>query len=245
MTFTEIFAEYYTLYRGQATNIPVYGDPEFTIGVNLANNAIRKWDRVDGMLWSELVSQASDQSLTVFPAVANTISNTTVTYAAPTNMRKPPKEVWVYNNGNYQKINVVEARYMSGLSKLANQAAFLGDPNSGYTMHITQPMADNYHGWNIDYIYWKKPTLFSTDVDPAAEQPEMSDPNFIIQDALASRAATVRNGFVFNTARSEAKAALVNMKIENESGVYGASHDVPFSSQFGVNQPPHDIELGD
>ena len=54
MNFSEIFEEYYTIFRGQNSNIPVSGDREYDTAIQLGNNAIRKWDRADGVEWKEL-----------------------------------------------------------------------------------------------------------------------------------------------------------------------------------------------
>ena len=243
MEFQDIFAEYFSQFRGQAVQIPTFGDREFTVGIYRCNNAIRKWDRVDGMLWRELIARASDQSLTVLPLVAKTIASSTVTYAAPTNMRKPPAEVWVYNAGNYQRLEVVPPHQVSGLNELSSAVTFLGSANTGYTMHISPHRSDNYPGWTIDYLYYRKPTLLSITDDPSTTVIDMSDPNFAIQDMLASAFASARNGFGFKVASKEKSIALINMKIEDTSGVYGNSHGLKLDTGWGVNKPIGDIEL--
>ena len=243
MNFGDIFAEYFSQFRGQATSIPVFGDREYTLGIYLANAAIRKWDRVDGVLWRELFDRAQDQSTAIFPATASVLSSGTLSYAAPTNMRKPPKEVWLFNNGQYQRIEVTKPEQTSGLNELHSDVTFLGSANGGYTMKISQHLSDQYDGWNVDYLYVKKPTFFTIATTPAAMIPEMSDPNFMIQDMLVTRHTSNRNGFGVKVASSEAKAALLNMKIENSSGVPGRSDNWGVDVGWGKNEPVGDIKL--
>lgn len=243
MEYQDIFAEYFSQFRGQAVQIPTFGDREFTVGIYRCNSAIRKWDRTDGVLWNELIARASDQSLTVFPLIAKTIASSTVSYAAPTNMRKPPAEVWVYNAGNYRKLKVIPASQMSGLSELASAVTFLGSANTGYTMHISQQVSDDYTGWSIDYLYYRKPTLLSITDDPSTTVIDMSDPNYCIQDMLATAFAAAKNGFGYKVAAKEKSIAIINMKIENSSGVPGNTHGLELDSGWGVNAPINDIRL--
>ena len=64
----------------------------------------------------------------------------------------------------------------------------------------------------------------------------MSDPNFAIQYMLASRFQNTRNGFGYKTAKFEADTALANMKIENNSGVYGNSESAVADGGWGAPQ---------
>lgn len=243
MTFAEIFDEYFSQYRGQATSIPVYGDREFTVAVRLANNAIRKWDRVDGVLWNELYTRATDQVVGTWATADRTIVDGTVSYACPSNMRKPPKSVFLYTGTNYIDLPVIDAIDLAGLSELSNAVTFLGSANTGYTMYITAALSSQYAGRGIDYLYYRKPTLLSTSTDPSATEPDMSDPNFMIQDMLVGRFTQSRNGFGVKVADAQAKAALMNMKIENYSGQQGKSDNIGLDGGWGINAPVNDIKL--
>ena len=111
MQFGDIFEEYFTLFRGQATSIPVFGDREFTKGIIYGNNAIRKWARADGTLWRELIKIASQQSTGVWASIQRQIASLTLTYTAPSNMRKPPAFVRFYTStANYTDIPVTKAQ---------------------------------------------------------------------------------------------------------------------------------------
>lgn len=243
MNFEEIFYEYFTQFRGQATSVPVFGDREYNLAIPIANNAIRKWDRADGTLWRELISRASDQTTDNWATANRTLLDGTVAYAAPINMRKPPRKVYLYEGGNYVEIPVIEPDRMAGLNELSNAVSFLGSANTGYTMYMTAALATTYAGRSIDYLYYRKPTMFTTATTPAAIVPDMSDPNFIVQDMLVSRFTQSRNGFGVKVADREAKIALVNMKIENSSGVPGQSDNWGVATDWGRNEPINDISL--
>ena len=235
MNFAEIFAEYWTQFRGQAESIPVFGDREYTAAIYRANSAIRKWDRIDGMLWRELITILSAQDTTVMPLASKTIQSGTVSYAAPTNMRKPPAEVWFYNGTNYSRVKVISPKEMSGLNEIASYATFIGSANTGYSMKISNALSVEYDGRLVDYLYIKKPTMFTISSTPAAQIPEMSDPNFIVQSILAGAFATARNGFGYKVADKEASTALLNMKIENSSGTYGDTPKFKPGEGWGMN----------
>lgn len=243
MEFQDIFAEYFSQFRGQAVQIPAYGDREFTVGVYRCNNAIRKWDRADGTLWRELNARATDQTTVIFPTIARTIASGTVSYAAPSNMRKPPKEVWVYQSGLYVRLEVVDPSKISGLNELSSAVTFLGSANTGYTMYISQQTSQDYDGRSIDYLYYRKPTFLSLTADPSTTKIDMSDPNFAIQDMLASAFSAARNGFGFKVASQEKSLALINMKIEDASGVPGNSDRLGLDTGWGVNTVSNDIKL--
>lgn len=219
MNFDAIFKEYYTLYRGQATSIPVFADPEYQIAIQLANNAIRKWARADGEEWRELWTSAK------MDGSGDLLTTTDVSYSAPSNMRKPP--AFVYINGT--PVRVVSP--MEGQSYgTTDLCYFIGGNNSSYTLYYSAAKS----GMTIDYVYLKRSTLITA----ATSKPEMSDINFMIQDMLASRAVNSRNNFLLKTAKSDAAIALQNMKIENHSGTAGNTINLfnnANPASFGVN----------
>ncbi len=204
MNFEDIFAEYYTIFRGQAVKIPAEGDREHTVALYLANNSIRKWDRTDGQLWNELWTSAAEDGSGDTTTLAEGNE-----YDAPKNMRKPPAFITVGGN----RIPVVAPHEAQNYSSLSAIAYFLGSANKGYKMYTNAKGA----GFAIDYPYLKKPTMMISN----KSVPDMSDPNFMIQDMLASRFANERNSFGYRSAKKEANIALQNMKIENNSGTYG------------------------
>jgi hypothetical protein len=159
-------------------------------------------------------------------------------------MRKPPRKVFLYTGSEYDDVPVHGPEKLAGLSELSNAVVFLGSANTGYTMHMTAALADQLDGRGIDYLYFRKPVKLATATDPSATEIDMSDPNFAIQDMLVSRFTNARNGFGVNVASREAKAALINMKIENSSGVPGQSDNLGLEfGEWGNNSPTNDIQL--
>lgn len=223
MTFDEIFREYYTLYRGQASKIPVFGDREYSTAIILANAAIKKWERADGILWKELFTTLADDG-------AQTVVAGTTEYEAPTNMMSPPS--WISIGGSQYEVVPTQdvSVYTSGTSRVA---WFTGDPSNGFILHLPAGSASQSNGLVLDYPYYKRATQLSFSKSPAAIKPEMSDPTFMIQDMLATRAQQARNGFVFKAAKAESTASLANMKIKNDSGSYHQAIDVG-SGNWGI-----------
>lgn len=228
-TIKEIHDEYYAQFRGQGDSLPSFGNREFTLGLYLLRSAIKKWERADGQLWRELIT-----SLSKAKAADNTIVNTlgSATVAAPSNMRKPP--AWVFfthSDGRVTRHKPVEPQ-----DGATTNVWFEGGANTGYTMHVGEQIAPALLGTTFDYRYYKKATMPSITVDPSATQIEMSDPNFAVQYMLSARFQNTRNGFGYKTAKFEADTALANMKIENNSGVYGNSEMELADGGWGVPQ---------
>ncbi len=247
MQFSEIFEEYFVQFRGQATSIPSYPDREFKTAILYGNAGIKAWDRVDGQIWRELIVTAQEQSTDVWATNDRIIGSTTV--VVPNNMRKPPAFVVFQNgpNGGTFEVGVIPPQEAKDYSDTSSIVWFEGGANTGYTMHIGQNLATQHNGWTVDYVYVKKPTLLTTNADPSAIVVEMSDPTFLVQDMLRRRFRSGRNGFGYKTADADAKAALINMKIEDTSGVWGNSdkmRDLLAHGQgWGTNTPVNDIRL--
>lgn len=219
MDFDEIFEEYYTIFRGQNSNLPTTGDREYETGIQLGNNAIRKWDRADGVEWKELrktLAEATDGGKL-------TVASQT-TYAAPVDMRKPPGFITVGSRGTIKVVSPAVADQYGGVSSA--YAYFTGSANKGFVLHFNN---GTDAGLAIDYLYLKKPTL----ITDGTSIPDMSDPNFMIQEMLATRFLNNRNGFGYKIAKQEATLALQNMKIENNSGTEGNSDNLGGTGGWG------------
>lgn len=92
MNFDDIFSEYYTLYRAEATT-PASTDDEYTIAMRLANEAIARWANYDSTYWRELydTNQNSETG-------AQTIVTAQTAYAAPVNFKEAGGFVKVKNS---------------------------------------------------------------------------------------------------------------------------------------------------
>jgi hypothetical protein len=85
--------------------------------------------------------------------------------------------------------------------------------NKGYTLTINPAPASNLNGLDIDYTYYKYPSLFTT----GTSRTEMSDPYFIVHRMLASQFRAARNPY-YSSAKVDAENALKQMQIDNNSG---------------------------
>lgn len=222
MTFQNIFNEYYTLLRGDS-DIPDSTDDEWKIAIQLANQSIRRWDRVDGMLWKELfqqLSNADDGDRTVITGITD--------YETPSDFRKPGG--WVFykdSDGNTQvKLKVIEPFESQLYTDESDYAYFTGDPNSGYTLTVNPAPASSENGYSIEYMYYKNPTYFAS-TETGTTTVEMSDPNFIVQDMLANRYRNMQKWPAYQTARKDADQALANMINDNVVGTHYNSWKVP------------------
>lgn len=243
MQFSDIFQEYYSQFRGQVpATWPTFADREFKLGIFLGNNSIRKWDRADGQLWRELITTAQEDD-----SGDLVVSSGLLDYDAPTNMRKPPAKIRFISSSNasdYFEIPVSEPQDALNAAPNSSLVWFEGSANKGYTMWLSSDLATTYTGRLIDYTYVKTPNYLSTTSDPSSTVIDMSDPNFMIQDMLASRFTQARNGFGVNVASRNATLALANMKLENNSGMYGNSESLRVDRGWGVpNNTVNDMKL--
>lgn len=110
MNYDQIFAAFYTLYRGEST-VPSSTDDEYVIGMRLANEAINRWANYDATYWKELFETNQNNG-----SGSQTIVTNQVTYSAPTNMREAGGFVKIKDsNGNvvrsYPIIEPQEAQF--------------------------------------------------------------------------------------------------------------------------------------
>lgn len=220
--FDDIFPEYFTLYRGQATNIPGSGDAEYKIALKLANTGVKRWDRADGIEWRELWVNFADVHSTV-------VATNTHVYDV-TDMRKPPKKVRFLKDGRATERALIRPEQVDMYSPDRGIAYFTGGASQGWKLHLTGDLS-TLDGWTIDFTYLKKPY----EIVDGDSKIEMSDPNFLIFDMLTSRFTNARNGFAVKIYKGEAREALQNMKIDNNTGTYGNSDNLGSQGAgFGV-----------
>jgi hypothetical protein len=207
MQFSDIFATYYTEFRGDSDVPTDLTDPEWLMAIRFANVAINKWKQVDGVLWSELWttrSTADDGDATV---VANQLE-----YEAPGDFVLPGGYIRLGGGDqSTQRLQVYspeEAQTRGGMF-----AYFTGNPAEGYILHLSA-VADNIAGMAIDYDYYRAPTEISASDDI----PDMADPYFIIDSMLADRFRAARNFPAYQTAKRDADQRLQNMITRNAMG---------------------------
>lgn len=213
MTFADIYQAFYSLYRGDS-DVPASTDDEYIVGMRLANEAINYWSNFDDTYWNELFTtlQSSTQ---VSPALVTTITAGTTTYTAPTDFREAGGFVQIKDaDGNViQKYPIIEVQEAQFKGDNSSYCYFTGNPNTGYTLHLNPSPNSALDGKEIDYVYYKKPTFFTTGTDVS----EVADPYFIVHRMLAQQFRVSRNPY-YSSALRDSEASIKTMQIDNNSG---------------------------
>ena len=213
MTFDQIFETYYTLYRAES-DTPASTDDEYIVALALSKEAITRWSNYDGTYWKELFTTLQD-SAQVSPALVTTITTGTTTYTAPTDMREAGGFVKLLDADGrvVQRYPIIEVEQVQFKGDDSTYCYFTGDPNNGFVLHINPSPSANLNGLEIDYVYYKKPTYFTTGTDVT----EMADPMFIVHRMLANRFRVSRNPY-YSSAKIDAEDCLRTMQADNNSG---------------------------
>lgn len=207
MDFTAIFQAMWTLYRADS-DVPGSTDPEYTVALRLANEALNHWETYDGTIWKELYAQFKDEEST-------TISTGVTDYDAPSNFKKAEGDVRVFdsNNKTVQRYKVIDIRDVQFKDDNATYAYFSGNPADGYVLHLNPAPPSSLNGKRIDYPYRKSVTTYTTGTDVS----ELSDPYFVVHRILANRFRASRNPYT-DDAKQDAENSLGKMKIDNDGG---------------------------
>lgn len=211
MTYDDIFAAYYSQYRAEAT-IPPSSDDEYVIGMRLANEAVTRWANYDNTMWQELFTTRVAEGDGDSTVVLNQTE-----YQTPSNMQVAGGIVKVTDpttgavRARFPIISVEQAQFRDDN---ASYAYFFGNPGKdGFTLVINPAPQAPIVGGTIDYVYYKKPTLFTTGTDIS----EMSEPYFIVHRMLANRFRSSRNPY-YTSAKQDAEDVLSTMQLTNNSG---------------------------
>lgn len=228
MTLDEIFEAYYNLYRAEATT-PASTDDEYTIAVRLFNEAVNRWSVYDGTYWKELFT-----TLQVEEDGDLVVASATTEYETPSNFKEAGGFVKIKDSDgntvrNYPIIEPQDAQFKNDAS---TYCYFTGDPGKGYALHLNPVPDSSIVGMDIDYVYYKKPTLLAS----ANDVTEMADPYFIVNRALANRFRASRNPY-YNSAKTDAEDCLRIMQMTNNSGSWADPWKLADNSGavFGVN----------
>jgi hypothetical protein len=213
MNFDDIFTAYWTQYRADS-DVPDSTDPEYTVALRLANEAINHWKTFDGTYWKELFSTYAENE-------GGTITTDVTEYDAPDDFVEGGGSIRVLDtDGNtVQHYPIIEPHEAQFKADHATYAYFSGNPSDGYVLNINPAPSSALNGLRLDYDYYRSPTEFSTGSDIT----EMSNPYFIVHRMLANRFRASRNPYYLDALR-DAENALSKMKMDNDSG----SWDNPF-----------------
>jgi hypothetical protein len=223
MTFSEVFANYYTRYRGDS-DIPTVTDPEWAIAVQLYNTAVRRWEHIDGVLWNELFSDTAHTGTGATLIFSGGLYPSTG-YACPTAMASPGGTVSLRGTGNASfDVPVVSPEDVQVMNLQGPYAYFVGNRHSGFTLYINVGGADSaYNGYTIFYPFYLKAGLISTTADPTTVQAstvvQCSDPEFIIDTMVAERFLESRNFPAYQIFNQQATQALANLEVRNSMGM--------------------------
>ncbi len=209
MTFTQIFAAYYALFRADS-DVPTSTDDEYTVGMNLANEAINYWAAYDSTKWKELYDTNQLDG-----TGAQTIVTGQKTYTAPTNFSEAGGFVKIVNSdGNtVQRYPIVEPNEVQFRGDDSDYCYFTGDSISGYTLNLNPAPSANLNGLDIDYVYYKNPTNFTTGTSVT----EMANPYFIVHRMLAMQFRASRNPY-YGSALKDSENTIRVMQLTNNSG---------------------------
>lgn len=219
MDFDSIFEAYYNLYRAEA-DTPASTDDEYDIAMRLANEAINRWANYDGTYWKELFTTAQTEGT----GAVLTVATGTRTYAAPTAMREAGGYIRINDaDGNsVSNIPIIDPQEAQFRNDASSYAYFTGNPSAGFTLHLNPAPEASINGYDIDYVYYKKPTLYTT----GSSVSEISDPYFVVHRALAQRFRVSRNPY-YSSALRDAEDSLRMMQADNNSGSWGNPWKVP------------------
>lgn len=229
MDLSDLFQDYYTLYRVEA-QIPNSSDDEYIIFQRLSREAINRWANYDNTFWKELymTNQLDGSGDT-------TLAAGTTQYNAPTNMRIAGGFIRVFDSVTGQtkkRIPIVEPQQAQFASDTASYAYFIGNPNDGFTLNINPAPANNEVGLAFDYVYYMIPNYLSNPTDT----PQMTQPEFIVHRCLSMRFRGSRNPFTTD-AKKDAEDILKTMQMENNSGNWADPWRLPdhTGGRFGAS----------
>lgn len=224
MLFSQLFATYYTLYRGEDAP-PSTDDPEWVIAIRLYNNAILRMVAMDDTKWNFLYGTLQT-SAQVSPALLRTLQTATISYAAPTDMAEPGGQLtYVDLNGGRTNYPIIQPHEVQIQGTNSKYGYFTGDQENGFVLHTNPVPTTTEVGYGIDYIYYKKPTLLiSSTADGTIETGSSliapGDPAYYYNHMLANRWRPDENFNSYQTALRDAEEALKSMKLKNNSGSY-------------------------
>jgi hypothetical protein len=127
MTFDEIFAAFYGLFRGESTDLPTSGDEEYDTALLLANEAVNRWEYYDNTYWNVLFNNLQNAD------DGDDIVTSEIEYEAPSDMREAGGHIRILdaNGKTAQLYPIIEPHEAQFKTDNATYAYFTGDPTNG------------------------------------------------------------------------------------------------------------------
>jgi hypothetical protein len=228
MQFQDLFAEYYTQYRGDS-QIPTVTDPEWALGVMAGNSGIRRWANVDAEYWDVLWTTAVAESFSS-TWTGNGASPITLTFDCPDSMKAPGGFVQMTDpvSLTFIHIPVLKLQDIQFQAMSSPFAYFIGNQQQGFQLTINFSGSSNF-GWIIDFPMYRKPTYFDASQvgdgsgnvnEDGTTVTECPDSNYLINFMLGRRLFSTRNPF-FQQAYKDAETSLRGMQLRNGTGTPG------------------------
>lgn len=190
------------------SDTPAAIDDEWTVRINLINQAIGKWESSD-VHWDELWTSYTHNTVVV---AADTDYVLTIA-----DLRFPGGFIKLSLNGGDTYIQVVSPEEYQRYQMEARCVYFTGNPSTGYTLNLgwTPVAGDGTVGATIKFPYYKYATRFTSSSLTTAK-PEMSDPNFLVYDVAATKSLLESKNNQFSVFSTDAEASMNNMRIMND-----------------------------
>jgi len=141
----------------------------------LANMAIKRWAKLEGVRWNELYKELADATDGDKTTLAGDAS-----YGCPSDMMIPPQVGEYVGIGGTTYVIEPISRLPQLKESETNFVYFVGNEKDGFDMKVNSNV-NLTTGATISYGYWKKPTHLST----GTSENEMKDPMFIVHYVLS------------------------------------------------------------
>lgn len=170
-------------YEGSVASAPAPTDDDYLVRRTLANEAIARWNNVEGTLWNELWTPSA-----AAPGAVLTVASNTTIYPLPSDFVYLGGYVrLIDSNGNPMYFKKVK-QYIQDLHD-ADTPGFVyvtGSHNGGYNLNFFPGLNNTFPspgdvGKTIRYEYYKTPNYFGSPTDVA----DMADPWYIVHYVLS------------------------------------------------------------
>jgi hypothetical protein len=189
------------------SDTPLSTDDEWAVRLNLINIAIDKWSMGD-VFWDELWTTYTHAS-TVSAARTYTIT--------ATDLRFLGGSLQLTLDGATSYVQIISPEEYETYAGEARVAYITGNVSAGWTLNLgwTPVAGDGTFGATISFNYYKYATKFTSSSN-TTDEPEMSDPNYIIYDVAATKSLLESKNNQFSIFSTEAGKSLDNMRIIND-----------------------------
>lgn len=189
-------------------NTPAVGTDDWDARTAYINQAVHRWENVDGVWWRELWTTLADAASGDDATVA-----AQTTYDTPTDFRFAGGFVRITgSNGTvayYPVLDATENQLRNTTTE--TYAYFTGNTKTGYSLHLNPAPTEN--GLAINYDYYKRATELSDDGDVI----EMANPSFAVNYGSAIHYRNQRDLSRYSNYLADAEEDLLDMQIRDQS----------------------------